>query len=76
MGLAIRHEKGSFRPVLVCDLCGEVVESWREAVVTFKPGGVGQISDVRVYHKVKCDPGDDWWEGLQRYAAGLLKAKG
>jgi len=72
MGLAIKHEKGRFSPILVCDSCGEEIEDWSKAVVTFRPGKVGQISEAQVYHKVRCDPSDGYWEGLKRYVAGLL----
>ena len=73
MSLAIERKNGMFYPVLVCDMCGQVIRDWHRAAAVFKPDRAGGISDVQVYHKVRCDPGGSYWYVLELYIGWLLK---
>lgn len=59
MGLSMQFKEGKSIPVLTCDICGKLIEDWRLAMVAFPWPSEDSTIAVKVFHKVKCDPGSD-----------------
>ena len=72
MGLAIIHRGGKSCPILTCDSCRQPIGDWNCAIVNFTPTLDGSVSDVRIYHKGKCDPQKGYWMPLKQYFPWLL----
>lgn len=72
MGLSMRCEKGKSYAVLTCDTCGKPIEDWRLAMVAYSWPSEDSTVAVKVFHKVKCDPGTRSSEELTDYLPWLL----
>jgi len=72
MGLAIKGQRGKGCPVLICDSCRRPIGDWNRAIVNFAPTLDGSVSDIRIYHKGKCDPRKGCWIPLRQYFPWLM----
>lgn len=80
MGLAMKHERGCFLPILVCDTCQEPIADWKRAIAGVGLDKQEGISPANVYHKGECDPGRPGqrskdvggWQRLDNYLPWLL----
>jgi len=72
MGLAIIHRGGKSCPVLTCDSCGEHIENLQLAIAQYASTPDGEISDVHIYHKGKCDQQKGFWQPLSKYIPWLI----
>jgi len=72
MGLVVMHGKSRSYPILVCDACGEKIDDWQKAVVSWNAAIDATMSSVSIYHKVRCDPHERYWMQLDQYIPWLL----
>lgn len=72
MGLSIRHQGRKYCPVLICDSCGEHIENLQLAIAQYPPTPNGATSEVRIYHKGKCDPRKGHWQSLSKHIPCLI----
>ena len=72
MALTVIHRGGKYCPVLTCDSCEQPIKDWNLAIVNFAPTLDGSVSDIRIYHKGKCDPVKGYWMPLRRYFSWLM----
>jgi len=73
MGVAIIDQGGKCCPMLTCDSCGEPIENLKLAVAQFAPTVDGATSNVRIYHRGKCDSRKGHWQPLSNYIPWLLR---